>query len=141
MSNMSNNLIDLLIDKATSGYENAKRKIEQEKIKKIEKIKTKPLQTMDDFFEQYFDNNIEKNFKVSKETGADDYMLIKKRLTLLEKTTKEKLECLDEKFEAIIAKIKTHKYVEKSITSDDDYASLSDSDSDSDDYDSESDEE
>jgi hypothetical protein len=122
---MSNNLIELLIEKATSSYEKSKLKIEQDKIKKIEKIKTKPLETMDYFFEQYFENNIEKNCKFSKETGADDYILIKKRLVLLDKTTKLELECLAEKFEVVIAKIKSHKYVEKSITSDDDYASLS----------------
>lgn len=119
---MSKQLISMMTEKATRWFDLAKDSIEEERQKKIEKIKNRPMKTMDDFFKELFNDENNSKFRFGKESGADDFMLIKDRLSLLEKKTQEKLDILSAKYTDIISKIKTYKYVEKELESDDDYA-------------------
>jgi hypothetical protein len=121
---MSNDLITILISKATFWYENTKTKIEEDKKKKIDRIKSRPLASMDEFFENFFTDDSEEEYKLS-ESGADDFMLIKKRLELLDKNTKKELKTLTDKFNDIKKKIGVYKCVQKDVEDDDDYAESS----------------
>jgi hypothetical protein len=119
---MSKQLIAMMTEKATRWFDLAKDSIEEERQQKIERIKNKPMKTMDNFFKELFNDEKNSKIKFGKESGADDFMLIKERLSLLEKKTQEKLDILTAKYTDIISKIKTYKYVEKDLESDDDYA-------------------
>ena len=99
---MSKQLISIMTEKANLWFDSAKEKLEEERQQKIQTIKNKPMKTMDEFFENLFDSESDSKFKFCRDSGADDFMLIKDRLSLLERKTQEKLDELFTDFYGVI---------------------------------------
>lgn len=127
MSSFDCDPVSVMLSKAMFWYNTTVSKIEEDKKKKAERIRLRPLASMDTFFENYFIDSDEYNLC---DSGVDDYMLIEKRLQLLEEKTANKLKELKDKFKQIKKQIETHNYVENDLESDDDYAYSTEEESD-----------
>jgi hypothetical protein len=128
MSSVNCDPVSVMLSKAMYWYNTTVKLIEEDKKKKEERIKNRPLTSMDTFFENYFIDSDEYNLC---DSGVDDYMLIEKRLQLLEEKTANKLKELKDKFKQIKKQIETYNYVEKDLESYDDYAYSSEEDDES----------